>query len=306
MQELELKVSQQAGIIECNFEEMRTALSVQMSAYLGQEVTEDTIPDYKKDLATLRKIYKAVDAKRTDFKKEYMKPYEEFESNVKTLLAEIDKPIKEIDSQLKVFEEERSKRKFEHCKELYKDNIGDLEKFLPFEKIFNSKWTNATYNDTNIVYDIQEHTVKVKSDLDTIKALHSEIENDCIEAYLRSGNNLSVAISRNTQYLADKQRIEEQTRKEAERAREAEKAREAERAREAEKLKKEKEAELVVKQPEPAIIENKPLPETPPPEVETLDHFVEVIETVHFIVNKEDADKVEQFLTFSNIAYQRG
>ena len=286
MQELELKVSQQASVIECNFEEMRSALSLQMSAYLGQVVTEETIPEYKKDLATLRKIYKAVDVKRTDFKKEYMKPYEEFEAKVKTLLAEIDKPIKEIDSQLKVFEEERSKRKFEHCKELYKDNIGEFERFLPFEKIFNSKWTNATYKDTDIVYDIQEHTVKVRSDLETIKALNSEIENDCIEAYIRSGNDLSVAIRRNTQYLSDKQRVEEQARKEAERAKEAEKA---------------KQAELVV---EPKI-ENKPSPETPPV-VETLEHFVEVTETVHFIVSKEDAETVEQFLTFSNIAYQRG
>lgn len=205
----DFNVKQTLGTIECNFDEIREALAVQMSAYTGQTVTEDTIPDFKTQLATLRKIRTAVDDRRKTVKKNFMKPYDDFDTEVKKLLAEIDKPISEIDTQLKMFEEDRRIKKREHIQTLYSEAVGEYDKFLPLSKIYNPKWENVSYKDSDIKYDISEMLVKVKTDLSAIKSLNSEIEDSVIETYIRFNNDLSKAIERNSQYLADKQKVVE-------------------------------------------------------------------------------------------------
>ena len=47
MNEIEVKVSQTAGVIESNFEEIKEALGLQMTAYLELEVTENNIKERK-------------------------------------------------------------------------------------------------------------------------------------------------------------------------------------------------------------------------------------------------------------------
>ena len=47
-------------VIGGNFDEMQQALSNMMQAYAGLEVTEENIPERKKDVATLRKLKEAI------------------------------------------------------------------------------------------------------------------------------------------------------------------------------------------------------------------------------------------------------
>lgn len=207
MENLELQVRQTAGVIECNFKELKEALAVQMSAYEDLVVDEDSIPQYKKELATLRKIRGAVDDRRKEIKRDFLEPLDAFEDEVKSLLEEIDKPIDNINAQLKLFEEDRILHKRERIAKLYVEQVGEYLEFLPIEENYNPKWDNKSYTNESIKYDISEKLVKVKSDLGVIKSLNSEIESDIIEAYKKSGNDLSKAIERNQQYLNDKARI---------------------------------------------------------------------------------------------------
>lgn len=208
MENLDLKVVQTAGKIECNFDELRKALQVQMSAYKNVVVDEENIPNYKSELATLRKFSKAIDDRRKEVEKAYCEPVEEFKEQVKTLLAEIDKPICLIDTQIKMFSEEKAQKKLEFCKNLYEEMVGEYKEFLPFDSIFNKKWLNVSYNVSDIKYDISEKITKVKNDLSVIKGLASDIEEEIIKIYMTNGNDLAKAIERNTQYLSDKARLE--------------------------------------------------------------------------------------------------
>ena len=210
MEEVQVKVEQKPGVIKSNFNEIREALEVQMTAYTSLEITEDNTKERKADLATLRKIRKAVDDKRKEIKKEYNKPLDDFENEVKAVLEVIDKPISMIDGKLKLFEENRIAAKKEHIKELYNENIGSLERFLPFDLVFNPKWTNATSKDQDVLFDLSQEKLKVKTDLEAIDALDSEVRDEAIEAYIRAGNNLTAAIQRHNQYLADKNKVVEQ------------------------------------------------------------------------------------------------
>ena len=211
MEDLSIVVKQTNGTIQANFEDLRNQLRVQMSAYKDMAVSENEIADARRDLAFLRKLRKNIEDKRKEIKKSFMIPYVDFEDEVKKLLKEIDEPISNIDTQIKMFEEEHVIKKKKHCIELYNEMIGEYGRFLPFENIFNEKWTNASYSDTDIRYDISEKVCKVKNDIEVIKTLHSEIEDELFDIYINSKNDLSKVVARNQQYITDKQNILEKS-----------------------------------------------------------------------------------------------
>lgn len=275
MNEIEVKVTQTAGVIESNFEEIKEALGLQMTAYLELELNEGNIKERKADLATLRKIRKAVDDRRKEVKKTFNKPYEEFESKVKEVLAVIDEPINMIDTGLKGFEEKRVAEKIEHAKAIHAEQVGEFAEYLPFSASYKNTWKNATCSDNEIISDIQEQVVKIKNDLNVIKGLHSEIEEQLLEAYKTTGN-LATVVQKNTDYIEIKRQIEiaEQQKKEADAAREAAKV--------------EPVAEPVTEEtPEPL--------EVPADEGK-----------VTFTVSAWDAASVRQFLEFNEIDYTEG
>lgn len=216
MNEIEVVARITPGKIETNFEDIKAAIEEQMTAYEGLEVTEETKAERKADLATLRKIRKAVDDKRKDLKNEYQKPYEAFEKEVKGILSIIDQPITQIDKDLKELDQKRIEEKQSHLKELYDANIQGLEEYLPFAKLKKPQWDNASYKDSDIVYDINEAVVKCQLDIETIKALESPIEALLYTTYKMNG--LQAAIKRNTEYLAAQKAVAEREAKAREEA----------------------------------------------------------------------------------------
>ena len=72
MGELQIRVKNELGNIEFNFEELKEELAITMSAYDGVEFTEDTANKGKKESATLKKIKKALSDRRIEVKKEYI------------------------------------------------------------------------------------------------------------------------------------------------------------------------------------------------------------------------------------------
>lgn len=273
MNELEVKVSQQLGVIDCNLEEIKEALRLQMTAYTELEVTEDNIGESKNDLATLRKIKKAVDDRRKEVKKSFMKPYEDFEADVKSVLSIIDEPINMIDGKLKGFEEKRVAEKVEHAKEIYAQNIGEYADFLPFSAVFRKTWGNKTCTDNEIISDIQSAVLKVSNDIAVIKGLRSEIEEQVIDVYKKTCNNLSAAVQKNTDYIEAKEA--------------------AKKALEAEKKEAEKKIEVEEKKETKVEVQDDPVETKTSQESE-----------VTFTVSAADADKVEFFLEFNEIFFK--
>lgn len=226
MNEIEVRVEQRPGEIKSNLDDLAAALRNQMQAYEELEVTEDNIPERKNDLATLRKMSKAIDDRRKDVKREWDKPLKEFEAKVKDVTDIIGAQITRIDGSIKAFDQKRIEEKQVHLRELYDEAIGEYAEFLPYEKIKSDKWNNKTCSDNEIIFSINEQVMKVKTDLMAIKALNSEFEEKLISAYKSSGNNLAVAIQKNTDYQdakiatekALREAEERKAREEAERA----------------------------------------------------------------------------------------
>lgn len=225
MNELQIQITQQ-GTITTNLDALKVELQEIAERYAGIVVSEDDIALAKKDLAELRKIREEVESRRKSVKKEWAKPYEQFEAEVKDALKIIDAPIIAIDKQIKDYAEKEKAQKKEKVKELYEQEIGDYREFLPLESIFDEKWLNKSVSEKDILFDLNSRKTQVITDLDSIRALGSEFEDEVIKAYKVSGNQLSAAIKRNSDLISAKQMAEQRAKEEAERKAEAEQKKE--------------------------------------------------------------------------------
>ena len=279
MNELQIEVKQQTGSISTNFEEIEKALKAELANYTGIVIADESeVKAAKDDLAELRKKRTAIESKKREVKKLWDEPYAEFEKKCKQLIALVDETIEPISKQIKEFDNKRIEEKYQHLNQLYLENIDDLGEYIPFETTLSDKWSNVSFKDKDYLYDLSEKKLHIKTDIEAIKALSSEIEDEVLATYKRTGNNLSSAIMRNNQYVADKNRVKEQVKEE---------------------VKEEVKAETVVENVEPVIEE---IPEI----VEAVD-LTTVSENknaeVMFIVPQEKAEQVEQFLLFSDIPF---
>jgi hypothetical protein len=237
-----------------------------MEDYKGLVVDESTIKESKKDLADLRKMRDEIETKRKQIKKEWEIPYNQFKEKCDELTALIDKPISEINKQLTELEQKRIAEKRIHLEELYNENIGEFGEYLPYESVYRKQWDNIGCKDKDVIFDISESVTKVRSDLDIIKSLSSEIEDELLECYKKNGNNLASAITRNQQYIADKAHIEA------------------------------KKEEAQKDMPEDKKVESEALT--------TLNDMVEMTKTVHIIISKSDLQAAKNCLDFAEISYQ--
>ena len=216
MNDIQIVAQVRPAEIESNLADLDAAIENQMKAYETLEVTEDNISERKSDVATLRKIKGAIEDRRKEIKRDYDSPLKEFESKVKVVTAKLDKQINRIDGDIKAFDRKRIEEKQAHIQDLYDQNIGEYAEYLPLNIIKSSRWDNKTCTDNEIISDIQTDVMKVRTELDAIRALGSEIEDKLIETYKANGNNLAAAISRNNQHIESKKIAEENLKKEAE------------------------------------------------------------------------------------------
>ena len=80
----------------------------------------------------------------------------------------------------------RYEEKKEQINALYLECLGDMQAELPLNKIYNSKWENATTNPTQIRREMMERKETVKQGLDAIWQMHSDAEEKAVAMFLES------------------------------------------------------------------------------------------------------------------------
>lgn len=201
--------------IDFNFDQIKQELRLALEKYDGIVYTDDNIPLAKSDRAALNKFKDAIETKRKEIKKQCLKPYEDFEAKIKEITALIDKPILAIDGQVKAYEQTKKDEKKADILKFYKDHVGELADLLPFERIFNEKWMNATYSMKAATDEITEAIQKVSDGIEVITGLHSEFELQIKDVFLRT-LDLSSALQEKARLEAQKARLEEYERQKAE------------------------------------------------------------------------------------------
>lgn len=115
-----------------------------------------------------------------------MDPYKDFEVKIKELVGIVDKAVDNIDSQIKGYEEGLRQEKEKRCKEIFAECVGDLDRIVSWERVFNPKWLNRTTGEKAIREEIQAFVDKVDTELKTIGADTSEFVFEMKEEYLKT------------------------------------------------------------------------------------------------------------------------
>lgn len=228
MEEIRVNVEQKNGAIGFNFEEIKERLNSELEVYKNMIFTEDSKTEAKKTIASLRKLKKSVNDKKLEVKKSFMIPYTNFEAQVKELDKLIDEPINFINERVEEFERRRVEEKKSLISEIYTEIMAEHEEaigYLPLQRIYDSKWENATTTKKAITDAITERVDHVEKDLSIIHSMESEFEDKGIAKY-KATLELSDAIEVMNQYQKQKEEIlrrqeEEAKRKAEEEARKA-------------------------------------------------------------------------------------
>ena len=279
-----VEVKKNIGTIEDNLDVVEASIRQKLAEYAQVVITQDCIQDGKELLADIRKEKKSLDDERKAIKKAWMKPYEAFEVRAKKIIDLYDEPVRLIHSQLEAYEEDRKAAKRNDIKKIYefvvKEN-AEIADWLPLEKIYDTKWENATCKDKTIREAIEMAFSQIKISISTIQSMQSAWEEDALNV-LKDTGSLPLAIEKINSLTKQAERIEE-----------AKKAQEE--ASKAELEAKRAEDKAVVEEPQELI----------EPETDILFPFAaEKIVVLKVNVGENNLNLVKDFFESINIEYE--
>ena len=201
--------------IETNFEAVDAYLTEAMEPYTQMVVTEDSIGDAKKTLAQLRKLKDGINAQKIAVKREWMKPYTEYEDKAKQLMSRVEAGISNIDGQVKDYDSRRKEQKLQELKDYFDQEASRyrVEEYLDWNLIRNPKWANASFSVEDAENEISGIITDTAKDIDYITGMGSPFEAAMLEEY-RKCRDLRAVLALE---LRLKARQEAEERKKAER-----------------------------------------------------------------------------------------
>lgn len=168
-----LAVSFTPAAIEANFAALDARVEKMIEGYAEAryDLTDaDSIKQAKRDRAYLNGIAKEIDERRKAVKREYMRPYEEFEAQANAIAAKVKSASANIKEQLDEAEERRKDAAYAILKEYYEDLAGLLVPVVPYERIHEEKWLNKTFGEIKAKRAIDEKVAKVAHDWETLQS----------------------------------------------------------------------------------------------------------------------------------------
>lgn len=189
MEELQLISRQHPGeVVIDNFQEMKDALSRILERYQNVVYTEDMLSDAKADKKELTRLRKEIDDRRKEVKKAYLAPYNDFEAQVKELLAMVDAPLSEIKDFVSAMESQEKEAKREVIRTYYLQqaaSLGDLASTV-FDNaaFFDSKWLNKSTSAKTWQTEIREKTLAAAREIRSIQATGGEYTSVLLAKYL--------------------------------------------------------------------------------------------------------------------------
>mgnify|MGYP002622805490 CR=1 FL=1 len=217
MEELIISVNPKAGKVEWNKEELTAMIDAVTAQYDGLVYTEAQVPEAKKDRANLNKALGVVEDERKRVKAEIMKPYDEFDKELKGLTGKIKDVIAQIDEQVKGYENQKKTEKKEALYAYYEANIGSVRDLVPFEPaVFDPKMLNASVSLEQAKKQISERIERIYNDLRALEGMETEFK-DALKAYYYKTFDLGATLQEQARLQAVKRMEEERLAQESQR-----------------------------------------------------------------------------------------
>ena len=173
-------------VVTFNFEELKTSLTERTNAFKNMVYSENDIKAAKSDRAELNRLKKQINDERIACEKKYMAPFEPFKKQCAEIISIIDESVKNVDEQVKAFENKAKAEKETQVRALF-DEMNTFD-WLKFEQIMDAKWFNASITMASITDDMAVTLTAITGNMQALKGLEYEFE--ATEVYK---NTLSLA-----------------------------------------------------------------------------------------------------------------
>lgn len=188
--DLELVVSEKTlGSLTTNAKQIRDIVMANLPKYDISNYTDDNIDQAKKDKATLNKSAKALNAKRLEIEKEFMKPFGEFKEVVNETVKLISECSAKIDTVVKQNEQQYKEKKKANIRTYFDGMNINL---VDFNKVFKLEWLNKTASMKSVCSDIDVIFAKVENELSTLKGFGEDY--DVLRTYYMDTLNITSTI----------------------------------------------------------------------------------------------------------------
>jgi hypothetical protein len=129
----------------------------------------------------------ALETRRKEIKKQCLAPYEDFEKQMKEVIAIVNQPILLIGEQITKYEDKQKGEKLFKINEYFETvKLNDFPE-VTLEKIFESKWLNLSVSMKTVEDEINAKIQQISTDLLTLKNL-PEFSFEAIEVYKQTLN----------------------------------------------------------------------------------------------------------------------
>ena len=166
--------------IEWNYDEFKGLVQAAMERYEGVTFTEEQVKEAKEERARLNALKKAVSDQRIRVKNAVMAPYTQFEAEVREITELIDKPIAEIDRQVREFEDAQKADKKDALRSHFEKAVADMEFKPTFEQMFDPRYLNVSVSLAKAQKDIAEKVKRFRFNMENvIEGVEEETPGDC-------------------------------------------------------------------------------------------------------------------------------
>ena len=173
-QSLQLTITDKSlGSLTTNAQQIKAAVEAALPDYDIANYNSENIATAKEDKALLNKASKALNDKRIEIEKEFMKPFEEFKTIIGDTVKLISACSGKIDTVVKQSEEIEREEKRTLINGLWEKHGSTL---VPLSKVFNEKWLLKGTKEKDIIFNIEEKVLSIDSDLTTIEAIGEDVE----------------------------------------------------------------------------------------------------------------------------------
>lgn len=188
--DLELVVSEKTlGSLTTNAKQIRDMVKDALPMYDISNYNDDNIDQAKKDKASLNKAAKALNAKRLEIEKEFMRPFGEFKEVVTETVKLIDECSAKIDTVVKQ-NEQQYKDKKKAAINTYFDGLN--VNLVDFNKVFKAEWLNKSASMKSVCNEIDAIFAKVENELSTLKGFGEDF--DILRTYYMDTLNINNTI----------------------------------------------------------------------------------------------------------------
>lgn len=171
---LELVVSEKSlGKLTTNAIQIKEMVLQMLPKYDIANYDESNVDQAKKDKALLNNSAKALNSKRIELEKEFLKPFEEFKSVISETVNLIGDATSKIDTVVK-----QSETKVKELKNAEIEAYWNATGFnlVTLSKVWDEKWLNKSTTMKTVKAEISTKICKINDDLATLEAIGEDVD----------------------------------------------------------------------------------------------------------------------------------